>query len=948
MPTGNCRPRCVPTSNHDVRALIPSRRVLPAAVLAALCSASFASPALADTASQTAINNATKALWQAPEQSLAVAGDAFTVKDVTVDKDGGAHVRYLRAHNDIPVRGGDLVVHLRPGGALRFMTVAQEAKITDSSSPLRSGDSARTSAQSRFGGAGRRASDASLVYDASQGTPRLAHEVVVASNAGGVPSRLHVLTDADTGKELRAWDDLEHAEGSGRTQYSGTRTLYTTPVTGGFALESNHLAPASVCLIGTSSCDNVVDTDNIWGDFTAADPKTKLADASFGVNSTFDYLQSAFGRTGVYKDGTPLKLAVGLPGWSNAGNNGKLEGESDVLILFGDGDSGRPWTSVDIVAHEVAHSLTEDETGLEYSGEPGGLNEATSDIIATLTEFHTATVARPGNYDLGEDLTANATPRRKMYDPEFYVYEGENAPGCWFPGVAVPDAERPHANEAHLMSGLGNKFFFMLAEGSTDSDGAGPDRAAPTCGAPDVVGIGRNAAAQIWYRALDLYMSSTTEYVAAGNDDARAATLYAAADLYGSCSTEYKAVQAAWTATGVSGEDVTCPTIGTTTGLQQSGTDTEVNVLTNINNYGQSGTAKIEYGTTTSLGSTMTETIPVVGQYAFSFELTGLTPGTVYYYKVTNTTAGGTATTAIKTFVTSAPPQIASSGTSPMSATGQFVNWSGNTFAQSGTLKVDYGTTTSFGSTITRAIAGGGSGAFSGMSNLTGLTANTLYYYKVSLTTSRGTAATAVKTFTTGQATPILTVGAPQSLTSSTSLTGSPASDDWIHWKSTTSSTVDRRNVSPQRLSSFSKFGSGTVTLPASPTTTFSWSDAVGTASGSSAVGVATGAANGRGFWFNSTAANTEVRTLRVYVGVKGGTSASTSGQLTVSFAGDSTITPVTSSVVTAAAGTTVDRAFDVTFRPRLGTDSLKVDWQQTAGGTSAGTAVVLYAATVR
>ena len=58
-----------------------------------------------------------------------------------------------------------------------------------------------------------------------------------------------------------------------------------------------------------------------------------------------------------------------------------------------------------------------------------------------------------------------------------------------------------------------------------------------------VAGIGRAKAEKIWYRALTLYMTSSTNYAAA-----RTVTLKAASDLYGNGSPEYNAVAAAWTA----------------------------------------------------------------------------------------------------------------------------------------------------------------------------------------------------------------------------------------------------------------------------------------------------------------------------------------------------------------------------------------------------------------
>lgn len=61
-----------------------------------------------------------------------------------------------------------------------------------------------------------------------------------------------------------------------------------------------------------------------------------------------------------------------------------------------------------------------------------------------------------------------------------------------------------------------------------------------------MTGIGRDAAAQIWYRALTVYMTSNTNYAGA-----HTATLNAAQDLYGAGSTQDDAVAAAWSAVNV-------------------------------------------------------------------------------------------------------------------------------------------------------------------------------------------------------------------------------------------------------------------------------------------------------------------------------------------------------------------------------------------------------------
>ena len=101
--------------------------------------------------------------------------------------------------------------------------------------------------------------------------------------------------------------------------------------------------------------------------------------------------------------------------------------------------------------------------------------------------------------------------------------------------------------DVHYSSGIGNHFFYLLAEGSGAKTLNGVSYSSPTCNGSTVTGIGRDAAQRIWYRALTTYMTSNTNY-----KGARTATLNAAKDLYGATSTQYTTVAAAWSAVSVS------------------------------------------------------------------------------------------------------------------------------------------------------------------------------------------------------------------------------------------------------------------------------------------------------------------------------------------------------------------------------------------------------------
>ena len=184
----------------------------------------------------------------------------------------------------------------------------------------------------------------------------------------------------------------------------------------------------------------------------------------------------------------------------------------------------------------MSHGVTSATAGLNYSGESGGLNEATSDIFGTGVEFYANNSSDQGDYLIGEkiDINGDGSPLRYMDKPS---KDGGSA-DYWSSGVGNEDV--------HYSSGVANHFFYLLSEGSGKKTINGVDYDSPTSDGSTVTGIGRDKALQIWYKALSTYFTSTTNYA-----KARTGTLSAAADLYGSSSDEYKAVAAAWSAVNV-------------------------------------------------------------------------------------------------------------------------------------------------------------------------------------------------------------------------------------------------------------------------------------------------------------------------------------------------------------------------------------------------------------
>lgn len=67
-------------------------------------------------------------------------------------------------------------------------------------------------------------------------------------------------------------------------------------------------------------------------------------------------------------------------------------------MTYGDGDGTAfgPLVSLDVAGHEMSHGVTSKTAALTYSGEPGGLNEATSDIFGAWWSGTRTTPPTPG------------------------------------------------------------------------------------------------------------------------------------------------------------------------------------------------------------------------------------------------------------------------------------------------------------------------------------------------------------------------------------------------------------------------------------------------------------------------------------------------------------------------------------------------------------------------
>ncbi|MGW7244519.1 M4 family metallopeptidase [Streptomyces sp. NPDC054804] len=467
--------------------------------------------------------------------------EKLVVKDVVKDADGTVHTRYERTYAGLPVLGGDLIVDTAKSGATERVIKANNAtlKVADLT-PAVSAASAEKQAVSRartLGSTKSAADGARKVIWAGSGTPVLAYETVVGGfQDDGTPNQLHVITDAATGKKLFEYQGIENVTGTGNTQYSGTVSLSTTQSGSTYNLTDGDRGGHKTYNLnhGTSGTGTLFSqSSNTWGNGTTSNAATAGADAHYGAAETWDFYKNTFGRSGIKNNG------VGAYSRVHYGNSyvNAFWDDGCFCMTYGDGSGNAdPLTALDVAGHEMSHGVTSNTAGLNYSGESGGLNEATSDIFGTGVEFYAANSSDVGDYLIGEkiDINGDGTPLRYMDKPS---KDGGSA-DYWSSSVGGLDV--------HYSSGVANHFFYLLSEGSGAKVINGVSYNSPTKDGLPVTGIGRAKALQIWYRALTTKFTSTTNYAAA-----RTGTLAAAGELYGTTSTEYKAVQDAWAAVAV-------------------------------------------------------------------------------------------------------------------------------------------------------------------------------------------------------------------------------------------------------------------------------------------------------------------------------------------------------------------------------------------------------------
>lgn len=246
------------------------------------------------------------------------------------------------------------------------------------------------------------------------------------------------------------------------------------------------------------------------------------------LGATYEFFWEAFGRDSIDNQGFALVGTVHYgDGYENAFWNG-------AQMVFGDGDGEifqRFTRSLDVVAHELAHGVTESEAGLVYFNQPGALNESLSDVFGVLTrQFALKQTADQADWLIGAELLTdkvNGIALRSMANPgsayDDPVLGKDPQPGHMRDFIVTRDDN----GGVHLNSGIPNHAFY---------------RAAMALG-----GFAWEKAGRIWYETLcDRRLANDADFKGFAS-----LTMDTAERLFGAASDEWTAVKQAWTDVGV-------------------------------------------------------------------------------------------------------------------------------------------------------------------------------------------------------------------------------------------------------------------------------------------------------------------------------------------------------------------------------------------------------------
>jgi uncharacterized protein (TIGR02145 family) len=215
--------------------------------------------------------------------------------------------------------------------------------------------------------------------------------------------------------------------------------------------------------------------------------------------------------------------------------------------------------------------------------------------------------------------------------------------------------------------------------------------------------------------------------------------------------------------------------VATLAATSVSNNSATLNGTVNANN--NSTVVSFEYGTTTGYGLSVTASqSPVTGSslVSVSADLTGLTMGFTYHFRIKGVSAAGTVYGSDMTFTTQQLANVSTNSATSVTGNSAVLNGVVNANNVSAIVTFEYGTSTAYGTNITAFQSPvTGNSPTSVFATVTGLAAGTVYHFRVKAVNTNGTTTGDDYTFTTLVPPVATTLTATSVSTTSSTMNGS-------------------------------------------------------------------------------------------------------------------------------------------------------------------------------
>ncbi len=386
------------------------------------------------------------------DMASALGIDAGSLKPqrTRVYKNGTRVTRHQQTHQGVPVWGEGVVERRRAdqnSATVSGTLLRNLSNDIPAATPTYSAQQALQLAKTRARMHGPADNEQATLYVKldQNNIARLIYQVSFLVKSSAKPSRPFFLIDATTGAILQQWEGIQHSEATGPGGNLKTgRYEYGTDYSALIVTDDCMMRNADVIAV---NLNNGVSGSTPF-QFTCPRNTFQMVNGAYSpINDAYFFGNTVFNMYQQFLNLRPLSQTLLMKvHYSRNYENAFWDGSS---MNFGDGATVfYPLVSADVSGHEVSHGFTEQNSGLQYRYQSGGINEAFSDMAGEATEYY---LRGANDFLVGAEIFKSDRALRDMANPTSDGYSIDHA------------SQYTDQLDVHYSSGVFNKAFYLIA-----------------------------------------------------------------------------------------------------------------------------------------------------------------------------------------------------------------------------------------------------------------------------------------------------------------------------------------------------------------------------------------------------------------------------------------------------------------------------------------------------